>query len=152
MKKIILLLLGITCLTACSTTYTVSLQREYEEQFLGKSHNYIVTAWGAPNRTESDGNGGQILIYEKSSALSQEVATNIDIFNGTYTPGTYTTTNTAYAHFYVDHRGNCYLVKTNHTQKRVDYAKQARNGKIFLISFGIPVVLLIISALTGNLG
>ena len=129
MKKILLFFLLLTAVS-CRTWYTVSLQPKLSNDFVGKSHNYIVSAMGAPSRTVSDGNGGQILIYEKTSALSQAVATNVDIFNGTYTPGTYTTTNTDYVQFYVDIRGNCYRVNTNLTEEYSEFSKGKTIGLI----------------------
>ncbi len=123
MKKTLFLFIILLSAVSCRTWYTVSLQPKISNDFVGKSHNYIVSAMGAPSRTTSDGNGGQILIYEKTSALSQAVATNVDIFNGTYTPGTYTTTSTDYVQFYVNNRGNCYKVNTNLTEEYSEFSK-----------------------------
>lgn len=147
MKKILLLLLVLVSAVSCRTWYTVSLQPKLSNDFVGKSHNYIVSAMGAPSRTASDGNGGQILIYEKTSALSQEVATNVNIFNGTYTPGTYTTTSTDYVQFYVNNRGNCYKVNTNLTE---EYSEFSKGKTIALISCtaGPMLLLLVYGAIT----
>lgn len=119
----IILLLSVT---SCSYKHLVSLQPEYESMFLGKTHNYIVSTWGAPDRTTSDGDGGQILIYERTSMLSQAVATNINVWTGTYTPGTYTTEETLYVQLFVDKQGKCYLVKTNHA-KLIDNRAKLKN-------------------------
>lgn len=154
LKKTLISVLGLAFLASCSTTYTVSLQREYERDFVGKSHNYIVSAFGAPDRTTSDGNDGQILIYEDTAILSQEVATNVNYNTRTYTPGTYSTTSKTYAHFYVDHYGNCYKVKTNRTEERVDAAKVRQNDKAvgigLLAWLGIPLVVGLVGLLVGG--
>lgn len=129
MKRILLLLILLSAVS-CRTWYTVSLQPKLSNDFVGKSHNYIVSAMGAPSRTVSDGNDGQILIYEKTSALSQAVATNVDIFNGTYTPGSYTTTSTDYIQFFVNNRGNCYRVNTNLTEEYSEFSKGKTIGLV----------------------
>lgn len=142
-KRLFCLILAVLGLTSCSSyRYTASLQPEYERMYVGKSHNYIVSAMGAPDRTTSDGNGGQILIYERTVMLSQQVATNVDVWSGTYTPGTYSSTNTSYVHFFVNQSGNCYRVNTNLTEERIDqkkYNKATRGGAIFgILYFVVP--------------
>ena len=150
-KKLFCLIIAVLSLTSCSSyRYTVSLQPEYEKMYVGKSHNYIVSAMGAPDRTTTDGNGGQILIYERTVMLSQQVATNVDVWSGTYTPGSYSTTNTSYVHFFVNQSGNCYRVNTNLTEERIDqkkYKKSARSGLIYAGMFllGVPLIGLILA-------
>lgn len=50
--------------TSCYTTQYVSLQDDYNAKLNGKSHSEIIELLGPPDRTTSDGNGGEILIYE----------------------------------------------------------------------------------------
>ena len=144
-------------------TYTVSKENDYQKAFVGASHNEIVSAFGAPDRQTSDGAGGTILIYEKTTTQttsdSQATAYNVNYYNRTYTPGVHsnstTTQNTSYVHIFIDQDGVCYNVKTNH-QKRVteiDEKATAKNkkilkigGAIILAEIGIGAILMIAAA------
>ena len=149
MKKLLSKLAVITfmsCLFMSCTvtrTYTVSKENDYQKAFVGASHNEIVSAFGAPDRQTSDGAGGTILIYEKTTTQttsdSRATAYNVNYYNRTYTPGVHsnstTTQNTSYVHIFIDQDGVCYNVKTNH-QKRVteiDEAATAKNKKMWKI-------------------
>ena len=135
-----------TCLfTSCTVTKTsqVSMLSEYTNTFVGKSHKEIVSALGAPDRQTTDGGGGTILIYERTTTTSTSnsvaAAYNVNYFTKTYTPGvntsTSTSTNTSYVHLYIDESGVCYNVKTNHTKyvTEVDEKATAKNKKTWKI-------------------
>ena len=117
-------MIAVCLFASCATTktYQVSMLSEYTNMFVGKSHNDIVSALGAPDRQTTDGAGGTILIYEKitttSTSNSVNAAYNVNYFTKTYTPGvktsTSTSTNTSFVHLYIDNSGTCYNVKTNH--------------------------------------
>ena len=152
MKKLLSKLAVVTfmsCLFMSCTvtrTYTVSKENDYQKAFVGASHNEIVSAFGAPDRQTSDGAGGTILIYEKTTTQttsdSQATAYNVNYYNRTYTPGVHsnstTTQNTSYVHIFIDQDGVCYNVKTNHQKyvTEIDEAATAKNKKIWKI-FGI---------------
>ena len=149
MKKLLSklsIVMVISCLfTSCTVTrtYAVSKEKDYKEAFVGVKHNDIVSAFGAPDRQTSDGAGGTILIYERTTTNtttdSQAAAYNVNYYNRTYTPGvhsnTTTTQNTSYIHIFVDKDGVCYNVKTNHQKyiTEVDEKATARNKKIWKV-------------------
>ena len=69
MKRVILLLSVALVLSSCSIFKHYSVEQAYSEVWKGKSYTEIVVSFGAPDRVESDGNGGQILVYEKRRIL-----------------------------------------------------------------------------------
>lgn len=125
--------------TSAVKTYVVSKEKDYQNAFIGASHNEIVSAFGAPNRQTTDGAGGTILIYEKTTTSttsnSQAAAYNVDYYNRTYTPGVHsnstTTQNTSYVHLFIDKDGICYNVRSNHQEivTEVDEEQLAKNRK-----------------------
>ena len=127
MKRLFLsiaIVMIVSCLfTSCTVYQTsrVSMLSDYTTAFVGKPHNHIVATLGAPDRQTSDGAGGTILIYEKTTMTSNSVATayNVNYFTKTYTPGTSTSTteSTSYIHLFIDKDGVCYSVKTNHEKE-----------------------------------
>lgn len=119
--------------SSCSTVRTVSMQSDYTKSYVGHTYNDIVRSLGAPTRTSSDGVGGSILIYEKTSADSYATARDVDRYRGTYTPGAHTDYNVSYVHIYIDKDGNCYQVKTNHTKK----VRQFALGKTIALGVGV---------------
>lgn len=142
-----------SCFTTKTQTYTytqsipVSKLSDYTTEYVGKPHNYIVSVLGAPDRQTSDGAGGTILIYEKttitstSSSNSMAAAYNVNYSTNTYTPGSATTTqsvqsaNTSYIHLFVNSEGVCYNVKTNH-QKIIQEEREGQRQRMVLSKFG----------------
>lgn len=110
---------------------------DYTTEFVGKPHNHIVATLGAPDRQTSDGAGGSILIYEKTTmtSTSNSVATayNVNKWAKTYTPGMQTTSSTtettSYIHLFVDKDAVCYAVKTNHTKPVTQVDEKATKRK-----------------------
>jgi len=115
-------------LVSCSTVY-VSVEPEANAKWQGKSHAEIVQTYGAPNRVDEDGLGGKILVYEETRIVQSSVAQSTPAY-GPYRPGlwgfyhqmsqpinttvsTTAETETDYAHFFINEKGICYLVKTN---------------------------------------
>jgi hypothetical protein len=43
---------------------------ELMSSWMGKDANDLIAAWGPPNQTMSDGNGGQIFVYDQSRTVS----------------------------------------------------------------------------------
>ncbi|WP_157578853.1 hypothetical protein [Pontibacter roseus] len=60
----ILIILAIFSLSSCYTT-RYSYSGNVHQQTIGKSKNEILRNLGVPDRTEDDGAGGSILVYEK---------------------------------------------------------------------------------------
>ena len=114
MKKILALCL--TCgllLSSCKVSYQVSLQDEYDKMFVGMSYNEIVSQLGAPNRRESDGADGYILVYENFQQQSIALA-NPYLFMPMAMSRSFTTTQ--YIQLYTNSDNICYKVKTNHSK------------------------------------
>ena len=130
--------------SSCSTTHYVPLQAEYNAAFVGKSHNYIVSFLGAPDRETSDGAGGSILIYEDSYSTTSGSAIMIPTPYSVYIPNvTNTTYLTLYTQLYIDRSGNCYCVKTNRTRTEKEFSA----GKTFgLFSSIIVLFIALLSA------
>lgn len=109
------------------------------QKMQGKSKNSILQSMSAPDRTTSDGNGGEILIYEKKSTISNtnSAASSTSYTNSAavagynqygnpaavgasrtnsgynYASQTVTSEEKAYIHFFIDRNGTCYKVNTN---------------------------------------
>ena len=83
--------------------------------------------------------------------LSQAVATNINIWTGSYTPGVYTTSNTLYVHLFVDKQGQCYRVMSNHAEQHVDTRKSTQSTLIILGLVSVPIIaVLLMEAAKGD--
>ena len=112
----------------------------------------------------SDGAGGTILIYERTTTSttsdSQAAAYNVNYYNKTYTPGVHsnstTTQNTSYVHLFIDKDGVCYNVRSNHQEvvREVDeeqLAKNRKKGKIWgAIGGGLFGLILSLAAIAGG--
>lgn len=148
--SIICIIIAYVSFCSCTTTYSVSKQNDYTRSYVGATHQQIVSHLGAPDRQSSDGNGGTILIYEKTyvTSSSRSVATMENMTLNSYTPGnrtvTSSTSNTSYVHFFIDRNGNCYQVKTNHRQNLTKFspAKTITLG-VFLIGGAITALSLL---------
>lgn len=53
-------------LASCTTTTQVNLANDYYYTFGGRTYGDIVKYWGAPNRVESDGQGGKKFSWLKA--------------------------------------------------------------------------------------
>ncbi len=114
MKNILALCLVCSLLlSSCTTTYQVSLEDDYTKRFVGMAYKDIVSQLGAPNRCESDGAGGTILVYENFQQQSIAIA-NPYTFLPTAVSRSYT--NTQYIQLYTNSENVCYKIKTNHTR------------------------------------
>lgn len=56
-------------LQSCYTTYRVD-RGNVHQQAIGKTKNEILRTYGVPNRTTSDAIGGEVLIYESRTAIT----------------------------------------------------------------------------------
>ena len=73
---------GLTFFTSCKTTSISKKESETEKEkkamdsWLGFQKSALILSWGPPTRTESDGNGGTILISKKIYTLVK----NLELF------------------------------------------------------------------------
>ena len=112
--RILYLFAALVALSSCSVLKTYPVEQKYNEEWKGRSHSDIVKRFGAPDRVESDGSGGQILIYEKvSTTATTDVDTHFGMFDPDYT--TKVQTNKSYIHFFVGPDNICYYIKSNRT-------------------------------------
>lgn len=122
--KIGIIVVIVSLFTSC-TVYkytTISKEEEYKKEYVGKSHNQIVTTLGAPDKQFSDGAEGIIIIYEKSVFES-----DINTFKGS---GSATTIESkGYIQFFINKSGICYDVKTNHTETIEEIDEEASKNK-----------------------
>lgn len=83
MIKTTSIILAVTLLCSCYSTkplYTGNVH----SQALGKTKNQILRTYGLPQRTESDGANGSVLVYEKSVETTvTNVGTNSSLYSGT---------------------------------------------------------------------
>ena len=138
--KIGIIVVIVSLFTSC-TVYkytTISKEEEYKKEYVGKSHNEIVTTLGAPDKQFSDGAEGIIIIYENSVFES-----NINTYKGS---GSATTIESkGYIQFFINKSGICYDVKTNHTEtiEEIDeeasknYTSNSLFGSICAVIFGL---------------
>jgi len=89
----------------CATTNTKAIM----ESWIDHHKSELIKSWGPPNRITSDGQGGQILIYENST-------TNAYTFNNLFgveldNPVTTVNTRTQYYQFYTNSRGTIYHIR-----------------------------------------
>lgn len=113
--KLILIMAAMTAvLSSCATlrTASISAEQEYNLAWVGRTHSEIVMAYGAPDRVEADGAGGQILIYEELIAkYDTDVDPHFGMFRTDYM--TRVSEEKSYAHFFLHSDGICYLVRSN---------------------------------------
>jgi len=145
-RRIIYLLTAVIALSSCSIIRQYPAEQEYSKIWKGRSHAEIVTEFGAPDRVESDGNGGKILVYEEFSTTS---TTDVDTHFGRFDPD-YTTkvqTNKSYTHFFIGPDNICYHIKSNRMvmdpQSSMDFgmAMKIYSGVIGLSALIVPMLM-----------
>ena len=148
MKRILPIIM-LLALTSCMPAIKyIPLESSYNEDWVGKTYTEILRHYGAPSRVESDGQDGKILVYEKTTKITN---TSVNTHNGMFDPDYTTTvrTDTDYAHFFIDSDNVCYLVKTN--RKKADPASVRHQKAVFWGSTGISFLsLLLIGASMGG--
>ena len=137
------LMILLCTLSSCSVTTKVGMANDYYSMYGGKPYSVIVNIWGAPDRVESDGAEGKILIYEnythstKGSSLSNtpnyaEIRSN-------------TSDIRHFVEFYMSPDDSCYKVRTNHVkdgEKKFSWLKTGIG-----IGLGVPIAYIIYSML-----
>ena len=104
MKHFILLLAALALFTACGSSRRISAA-DGTSAWEGRTTAEIMRAMGDPDRINTDGKGGSILVYESAPDYSSP---DYDILapESSARPR-------RYAHFYLDDEGVCYRVDTN---------------------------------------
>ena len=104
MKHFLLLLSALALLTACGPSRRVSAA-DGTATWEGRTTSEIIRAMGDPDRIDTDGKGGSILVYETAPDYSSP---DYDILapEASASPR-------RYANFYLDEEGRCYRVDTN---------------------------------------
>lgn len=100
---------------SCGVALSVSgrADREYAiSEWKGKVYNQIVCSFGAPDRTEPDGEDGLIVIYEDWHEVFK---TETDTHLGVLDPEskTVSTTIRRFVEFFIGKDNKCYHVRTN---------------------------------------
>ena len=133
-KSICLILSCSILLMSCYATQYVSMQDDYKAQYNGKTHAEIIELLGPPDRTTSDGKGGEVLIYE---AKSQQ---------GGYSEGSVSLTESKkQTCFFVDENKVCYNVTTDDVKQEIVRNKGISIGGFVFLGF-LGVLLIVIAA------
>ena len=82
--------------------------KAYYDSFLNKSKHIVIKEFGPPKRTFSDGNNGEVYIYEKITTTGGYSYGNENYYR--HTPIRYHKSN---KEFYFNAEGICYLWKTD---------------------------------------
>lgn len=137
MKKALIMLIAVVALSSCSAAIKyVSLEPLYNEQWTGRSHADIVAEYGAPDRIESDGLDGSILVYETITTVAEVKEKYSGVYNETVT------TDKEFTHFFIGSDNRCYMVKTNQEEADPDSVK--RSKRVFWTSYGLGVGALVL--------
>lgn len=104
MKHFLLLLSALALLTACGSARRVSAA-DGTATWEGRTTSEIIRAMGDPDRIDTDGKGGSILVYESTPDYSSP---DYDILAPEASAS-----SRRYAHFYLNDEGRCYRVDTN---------------------------------------
>ncbi|MCR5549141.1 MAG: hypothetical protein K6F25_10380 [Bacteroidales bacterium] len=109
------LVLAAVSLSSCAPAGYISKEAEFNNAWVGKTHQEIVAAYGAPTREVTDGKDGTILVYEEFSTSVYGPAYPYRHYpwGGWYGHDVYTRTNRDYADFFINGEGTCYLVRSN---------------------------------------
>lgn len=130
MKRIFIMLVSLLVLSSCATSVKyISMEQKYTEQWTGRSHSDIVSTFGAPDRVESDGLDGLILVYEKVTTVSEIKEKYSGVYNETVT------TDKEYTHYFIGNDNRCYAVKSNEVEADPDSLK--RSKRVFWTSYGV---------------
>ena len=106
MRKLLILLIALFCLTSCYATKLLTDEPRYSNTYVGKSYSDIISSMGAPMRITPDGNGGTILIYEYFSDKTNGYVTDYGhIYSNT-------TRDVQYLHLYMNTNNICYKIKS----------------------------------------
>ena len=137
MKRILVILFAVLAFSSCSTAVKyISLEQSYNDQWVGRSHADIVTTYGAPDRVESDGLDGKILVYETITMVSE----SREKFSGVY--DNVSKSEKEFTHFFVGADNRCYTVKTNLVEADPESVKKQKT--VFWTSYGVSCGVLLL--------
>lgn len=133
-KSISLILACSILLVSCYSTQYISMQDDYNAQYNGKTHAELIELFGPPDRTTSNGKGGEVLIYE---AKSQQ---------GGYSEGSVSLTESKkQTCFFVDENKVCYNVTTDDVKEEMVYSKSLTIASLLFCGF-LGLFILVINA------
>lgn len=133
-----MLLAAVMALSSCSTAVKyISMEQSYNDQWAGRSHADIVAEFGAPDRVESDGLNGLILVYETITTVSEVREKYSGVYNRTEK------SEKEFTHFFIGEDSRCYTVKSNKVEVDQDSVKRAK--RVFWTSYGIGAGALILA-------
>ena len=119
MKRVIFLILSaVLVLTSCSVTRRVTTAPS--QPWVGCTTEDIIKAMGDPDRIDSDGKGGSIIVYESEPGYDDP---DYDILDPEASKRP-----RQYARFYLDNEGICYQVDTNRPLPAAPSASPVRVG------------------------
>ena len=101
-----LLLLLIYTLTGCA--YQAKKLNAVMESWLGKSESELILAWGPPQNTASDGNGGKVLVYSTTRQQTPQIKPALDVYGNMHQVVAPGATWEASRMFYVNSEGTIY--------------------------------------------
>jgi hypothetical protein len=67
MKASMMIALITVILASCASTKEADKTRKAMDSWLGSTKQSLILEWGAPNRVTSDGDGGEVLVYERQT-------------------------------------------------------------------------------------
>jgi hypothetical protein len=68
------ILFSVLHMVGCTTSKQIEAKEtEALNSWIGSTKARLIQSWGAPTRTESDGQGGEILVYEDSRKIANVV-------------------------------------------------------------------------------
>ena len=120
---------------SCYATQYVSMQDDYKAQYNGKTHAEIIELLGPPDRTTSDGKGGEVLIYEvkkQKGGYSDSGSVNL-------------TESKKQTCFFVDENKVCYNVTTDDVKEEMVYSKGLTIVSLLFCGF-LGLFILVINA------
>ena len=136
MKHFILLLLALALLTACGTSRQVS-SADRTATWEGRTTSEILQVMGDPDRIDSDGHGGSILVYETAPDYTSP---DYDILAPEASAH-----SRRYAIFYLDEEGRCYRVDTNRNLPAPSrYPPSVSTGFWLDVLYYLPLLTLVI--------
>jgi len=139
------LVLAAVSLSSCAPAGYISKEAEFNNAWVGRTHQEIVATYGAPTREVTDGKGGNILVYEEfsTSVYGPSYPYHHYPWGGWYGHDVYTRTNRDYADFFINEEGVCYLVRSNIALPGGEYDRAGRTA--VAVVAGVAVVCSLVS-------
>lgn len=102
-------------MTSCGTSkYIPTEEEELTQNWAGKEYSDIVQSYGAPDRVETDGKDGSILVYEEfATVINRQTDSRETVFGPSVTTTITNRDRKYFTNFFLNPEGYCYLVKTN---------------------------------------